>query len=619
MWIGTTNYDDPVLEQVVPYKVVSVGPRQVFPKTEIMPVEFKMIGRFAAPIVTVDGLDATDMKLDDVLDEIDPTQAADRKIVHVMHTSIGITVTRKMQAFSHQDHSNYFVYEYTLKNTGIINLNGDLQPGRRTGVVLHLQYRYAIANEGFKKVWAVTGNTSWGRNTVNQTIGTDPTAPDFEFRAQYSWYGPHSVSAANGFDDWGMPDWKVSGTLGAARMVGVVALHVDKSQSDRSDDQTQPRSTQFIGSDTGPQTINQYDPVLMARKYVDYMIFGHPPKTHAEQVGDSYADQFGTDAGGFSQGQGFGPWDLEPGDSVTVVLAEAVGGLSREKNLEVGGNWYRHWKGLESGPMAMPDGTTTTDFDAYKKAWVLTAEDSLKKAFRNAIQNHASGYQIPQPPPPPESFTVMSGGDRISLSWAANAEAWPGFNGYRLYRAAGKPDTSYQLIFSCDKSNKANTFDDVTAQRGFNYYYYVVTQDDGSSNGGVPLVSSKFYTMTSEPAQLMRPASGDLSGIRVVPNPYHINARAIQYGENQPDQISFFGLPPKCTIRIFTERGDLIRTILHTNTSGDERWDCTTDYKQVVVSGLYVAHFEVTEDAVDGSGNAVKRGGNAFRKFIIIR
>ncbi|MBN1894901.1 hypothetical protein JW906_10420, partial [bacterium] len=74
-----------------------------------------------------------------------------------------------------------------------------------------------------------------------------------------------------------------------------------------------------------------------------------------------------------------------------------------------------------------------------------------------------------------------------------------------------------------------------------------------------------------------------------------------------PDQIAFFGLPPVCTIRIFTERGELIRNIDHTNNSGDELWDSTTDYKQVIVSGLYVAVFETPDGEV------------AYRKFIVIR
>ena len=623
MWIGTTNFQDPVAGLTFPYKVVCAGPKQGFPKKEIMPVLFKMIGRFPAPEVLVDGLDATENKLDDMVDEFDPNLPADRMIVNVLNTSIGVTVTRKIMAFSQQNHNNYFIYHYTLKNTGIINLKGDRIDRTLTRVIFHLGHRYSISNEANKRGWLVAANANWGKTTVNETVGTDPDAADFEFRAQYSWYGRHSESAANGFDDLGSPDWKVSGTLGAARMVGVVTLHADKSAADTTDDLSQPKTTMFIGSDTAPIQMNQYDPFLMTKKYVDVLAIGHAPKTHAQLIGDGYANQFGNDLGGFTHGQGFGPYELAPGDSVNIILAEGVDGLDREKNLEVGGNWFRHWKKLSTDPMTMPDGTATTNFDTYKNAWVMTAKDSLFETFRHAISNYNAKFQIPQPPPPPEKFTVNSGGDRITISWARNAETYPTFDGYALYRAMGKPDTSYEMIFSCEKANATETFYDTTAHRGFTYYYYVVAKDDGKQNDiqpGVPLVSSKFYTMTSEPARLMRPASDNFKAIRVVPNPYHINARRLQFGEDLPDQIAFFGLPPKCTIRIFTERGDLIRTLQHTNGSGDELWDCTTEFKQVVVSGLYIAHIEITEDVLDTAGLLqIRKGDDTFRKFIIIR
>jgi hypothetical protein len=639
MWIGCTNFMDPVKGLKYPYKVVGVGPRLGHPTSEIMPASFKLLGRFRTPDVTVDvgdgPMDATEMKLNDVLDaDPDTSLLPDRLIVHELRTSIGLTVVRKLMAFSQQNHSNYFIYEYTLKNTGIIDLKGTEFKQKLTGVVLQFNHRYAVANEAFKRGWRPDGNTSWGRNTINDVVGTDPTAPGFEFRALFAYYGPHSASNAMGFDDWGEPDWMAPGPLGSARMAGVVVLHADRSAADKSDDLNQPTSTQFMGSDTGPLELNQYDPSQMSRKYVDYMTKGHPAQTHAQAVGDGYANLYGNDAGGFTQDQAFGPWDLEVGDSVQVVIAEGVAGLDRKTNLEVGENWFRHWKGLSSDPMKMPGpgGTETTDFNAYKKAWVWTAKDSLFKTFRNAIRNYndyyGNGRRIPQPPFPPEKFEVKSAADRISLSWTGTAaEACAHFNGYRVYRAAGKPDTLCEMVFDSDTAEVKTQFDDMTAARQFDYYYYVVSKDDGSQNDlypGVPLESSKFYTMTSEPARLMRPGIRSKKGldrIVVVPNPYDVRAKSIQFGENQPDQIVFLNLPPKCIIRIFTERGDLVKKIDHTNQSGDERWDCLTEYKQVVVSGLYVAHFEVTEDVQDLVTKEVvmSKGDKAFRKFIIIR
>ncbi len=601
MWIGTTDFFDRKLNVTVPHKVVAVGTRGSDPVGEIMPVSFKMIGRFYAPRVIVDGEAATENRLNDLVDEVDESLLPDRKIVSVLHTAIGLTVTRTLMAFSQQNHNNYFIYDYVLKNTGIIDRQGTRDPKTLTGVVLFFEYRYALGKESFFRGFAPSNNVDWGRNTVNQVVGTNPNAPGFEFRAQYSWYGRHSQSPV---DDLGAPNYVLDGRLTSARYVGTVTLHADRSSREHNDDATQPRTTYYLGSDTGPQSNNQFDPGLMTRKY-EAMTRGHAPVSHADQIGEGFANLFGNDAGGFAQGQGYGPYELAPGDSVHIVLAEAVDGLSRGQCIAIGRKWFDN-----AGPFTLPNGTVTNDRDQFKNAWVKSGIDSLYRTFRHAQQNFDKRYAIPQPPPPPAIFEVKSGGDRISLSWDDNAVTWPGFNGYKIYRATGKPDTSYTEIFSCDRANAVHAFDDTTARRGFDYYYYIVSKDDGSKNDihpGVPLLSSKFYTMTNVPAYLRRPAAAELSDIRVVPNPYNIRARTLQFGNEAPDRIAFFGLPPRCTIKIYTERGDLIETLDHNDGSGDELWDSLTSSRQIIVSGLYIAVFETPD------------GRSTFRKFIVIR
>ena len=130
--------------------------------------------------------------------------------------------------------------------------------------------------------------------------------------------------------------------------------------------------------------------------------------------------------------------------------------------------------------------------------------------------------------------------------------------------------------------------------------------DDGSQNNGVPLTSSKFFTITNTPAFLKRPP-GELEDLRVVPNPYNIASRDLQYGVSAPDRLMFLNIPGECTIKIFTERGDLIKTIEHNDGSGDEAWNSLTSSRQVVVSGLYIAHIETP------------KGESTIRKFMVIR
>jgi hypothetical protein len=248
---------------------------------------------------------------------------------------------------------------------------------------------------------------------------------------------------------------------------------------------------------------------------------------------------------------------------------------------------------------------------------------------------------------------VTSGGDRINLQWSPNADGAPHFDGYVIWRAEGSVKdyrSVYTKVFECRKANVVHEWDDTSAVRGFNYYYAIQSKDDGSQNElkpGVPLCSSMLLTLTTSPAHLLRPAGNLLSEVRVVPNPYDIRARAWQFGDQfQYDRITFYGVPPKCKLKIYTENGTLIWETTHTNGSGDEIWDSKTSSGQVVVSGIYILYVEVTEDIVAAEDKIAKynvldenlqtmyaqgqkmfskgdklfsAGQSTFRKFVVIR
>ncbi len=623
LWIGTTSFVDPVSGVNYPHKVVCAGRINMYLGTEIFADELKLVGRFDHPSVFVDDARASNRSYDDVVDEIDPNLPADRMIVNKFHTSIGISCTRKAYAFAQQYNDNYYIYEYVFKNTGVIDLSGDKKLDKTlTGVVFHFQHRYGFAGESYRRGWSPTG-ASWGLNTLNDCVGQDdahrdPVTPDM--RAIWSWYGPVSTSPGNE-EDIGLPRHSDGFILGGTNYAGVVVLHADKSTTDNSNDPLQPSSTMYQGSDRGAQGIDQYDPTLMSRKYVEFMTAGHPDQTHAEQVGSASADDWSGDAGGIAATQAFGPYDMAIGDSIRIVLAESVAGIMNDRDhvKEIANKWFN-----DEGPFVLPDGSTTTDRNEYKNTWVFSGKDSLFQSFRRAIENYNNGMNIPQPPPPPAQFVVASGGNKINLTWTNEAESWPNFDGYRIYRAEGRADTNYTLIFECDRNSVINEYEDKTPRRGFNYFYYIQSKDDGTTNTvqpGVPLVSSKFYTMTNREAFLTRPAGNNLSEIRIVPNPYNIRSRDLQFGQATPDRLAFYELPPQCVIKIYTETGDLIETIHHTNGSGDELWHSLTSSNQLVVSGLYIAYFEVTEDTYDDATGELKfrKGDSIFKKFIIIR
>jgi len=623
MWIGTTNYDDPLAKQFFPYKVVAAGPRYANNIKNYMPISMDpynegaahdgiySVGRFTHPAVIVDGIPATNLDDFDLIDYIDPSLPADRLIVNKLHSNIGVDVTRKIYAFSHQDHENYFIYEFTFKNTGIYDPdNPAATPHHKTltGFIPLFHYRYAPGHEGGTKGWGIAA-TRWGQSTVNQVVFDDPTTPEEDLmRATYAWYHPHSASIWGLEGDWGQPNGNAPSGLGSPCFLGTAVMHADMGPDDKTDDPNQPCSAPWVDSDALILSLINIDEAdEMAQKY-QHMSSGIPNPTHADLIGMSrFGDAENLNIGGNSTSLGFGPYTLEPGDSVNIVLAEAVAGLKRKKSLEVGYNWF-----YQNAPYTMPDGSTTEDRDEYKKAWVWTAEDSLFLAFRNALELWNSGmYEgIQEPPRPPEIFTITSGGDRISLEWVMSAEALdasPNLEGFRISRAVGRPDTLYDVVYTC--GSDVRSWDDTTAVRGFDYYYYIQSFNDGSDNNGVPSYSNKFWTMTNNAATLQKPAKASLDSVRVVPNPWDIRARSLQFGTafGQEDRIAFFGLPAICTIKIFTERGDLVKTIEHTNGSADEFWHQETESRQIVVSGLYIAYFETPD------------GESTFRKFIIIR
>lgn len=645
-WIGCKNFYDPVEKRQKTVKVIGSGPKAAADPNQIFPVEIKLIAKYPAPQVLVDDANASSIAAYDRWDELDPNLPCDRMIIIRFHTSIGITVTKKIMAFSQSNHSNYFIYEYTFTNTGIVDNNGTEYKQRLDSVWFYWHYRYAFG--GVSASWGSTWGafaSLWGVSTLNHSFGenpsagefSDPTSPFYQLRGFYSYFSPvnrDNPQALTYEEDWGCPNMNENGELGSAKYAGVVTLHADKSASDKSNDLTQPRTTWYIGPDiniNASTSPSQYDETFMADRYAA-MSEGHPPAPHDTVIGygnyaENYRDGRRNTGGGTAMGQGFGPYTLEVGDSIKIVFAEAVSGIGWEKGREVGGNWLQWKRGTGTPTLTLPNGSTTTDYNRYKREWIFTGRDSLLKAFRNAKANYESNFTLPTAPPPPNWFRVESGGDRIRLTWADNAKSHPAAGGYVIYRSRGSVltwRTVYEKIFETNDPT-VTEYNDVTAVRGFDYFYYIQSKDNGSQVPGTVLYSSLFWTITNTGAVLGRPAAPALEEVRVVPNPYDARGRFFQFGDRSLyDRIVFYGLPPKCKLKIFTENGELIWEKDHTRTTGDEVWDSKTMSGQIVVSGIYILYVEVLEDTYDTWVNRdnrllYRKGDSVFRKFVIIR
>lgn len=136
------------------------------------------------------------------------------------------------------------------------------------------------------------------------------------------------------------------------------------------------------------------------------------------------------------------------------------------------------------------------------------------------------------------------------------------------------------------------------------YYVNVTAFDFGSPSSGLASLESSvtFGAKQAYPLASTDDILANNLDVYVYPNPYRIDqsyrARGFEgrtradLPPNRTQEINFANLPPKCTIRIFTIDGDLVREIEHDMDRADpmsthETWNLITRNTQLVVSGMY--------------------------------
>lgn len=613
MWIGAKDFTDEK-GQNFPYKVVTVGPRnpQFY---SFYPLKMELISKVNPTNVYVDGNLSYQKNVE--VDKIDDKMPYDRMIENVVNSQLGITMTRKIFQFSQQYNDNYIVYEYTFTNTGNTDADPEIELPNTT--LKDVYFWWTFRNSVNKSVRYVIGNASgWGINTMNDARGDGVKADPVNerYRAQFSWHGFFPGKDVS-YDNIGGPIWSLTSTartfnnpadtigrLGGTQFLGTLTLYADKSATEKVDDPNQPSTTDYINSDH-PMLLagaNALNTDRMTQEYA-LMSVGHKTPRHADAVEPSgdfaiqkNAPNVGNASGGISFNNGYGPYTIGPGQSIRIVMAEAANGIGRQLQVDVG----KRYK----------NGQITAD---AKNRIVMQGKDSLMLTFKRITEAFKANWSIPQAPLPPTSFEVNSGGDRISLKWDVDAGDPNPPTSFRIYRALGNVDSNYTMIYETANASE-RSYADKSVIRGFNYYYYIAAVGAPVSAGpGTPagrLESSRYYTQTYDPANLQRQAGEKLSDIRIVPNPFNASAKgSVRFpGVIDEDKIAFYNIPGECTIRIYSEIGELIKTIEHTNGSGDEYWYQVTSSNQIIVSGIYIA---VITDK--------NTGQNHIAKFAIIR
>ncbi|MEQ9308376.1 MAG: hypothetical protein RLN90_02915 [Balneolaceae bacterium] len=650
LWLGAVNFTDD--QQTWDFRVVHAGPR-VTGLGEFYPVSMETINKFDPPEVTVDGL--VSFSKDVANDAVDPSMKADRKIVAVTNTLLGITVQRTAMQFSQQYHDNYHIIEYIFTNTGNVDDDPEIEFPNRTveGFVPYFLNRMAPVKASRHTIGNGTG---WGLNTMNDRRGDGLRPEETEdFRAQFAWHGYFPPFAGQNYDNIGAPIYEpaaatisggylsesdTTGRLEAYHFVGTVTLHADASASDNTDDPNQPFTMSEEHNDDPLYANNSaFNANKMAAEY-NMITKGRVSPRHAYIVEPSGYNGFIRppasqdpslgDGGGYAYNYGYGPYTLAPGESVRIVIAEASAGISRDIATGIG----KQFKEIVlAGGDEYQDITYDVNGESLsmtKNEWVFTSRDSLFQTFERAIANFESDYSIPEAPLPPSFFSVTSAGDGINLEWQFDGNEGD-IQGFRVYRAAGRVDSTYRLVAEVPTSERffsdgeagrienPNLYQLDLPIRGRDYYYYIVSVGNQNSDGtgltptGSNLISNRYYSQSYDPARLLRAAGEAMEEIRVVPNPYNPNIdQNLLLDQEGRDRIAFYEIPGVCTIQIYTEIGELIKTIEHDNGSGDEFWDLRTDYRQRVVSGIYIARI-INKDPNDDDFGRV-----AIRKIVII-
>jgi hypothetical protein len=151
-------------------------------------------------------------------------------------------------------------------------------------------------------------------------------------------------------------------------------------------------------------------------------------------------------------------------------------------------------------------------------------------------------------------------------------------------------------------------------------YFAVTAFDVGDPQTGLsPLEASKLVNATLV-YPVEEPEAVKKEGLKVVvyPNPYRADGNYVQDGYESgtsvwDKRLNFINLPPRCTIRIYTLDGDLVRTLEHDTQEGDldatyAYWNLVSRNTQAVVSGIYL--FSVKDKDT---------GETQIGKFVIIK
>ncbi|MBN1350321.1 hypothetical protein JXJ21_12980 [candidate division KSB1 bacterium] len=613
-------------------------------------------------------------------------------------TGMGITCTKKAKAWSYQKYDDFIIIENIFDYTGDSNGDGVVASedvfGTNLPVLTDVYFAFAnmLSSSLQGETWGERPYMHWADWRANNPPAQDEhyrfsgspgyqalipeDTPDYIARKMsYGWDGDDPdnlwndtaepyidkyVQRNTGNEQQGQSETQ----LLSYAFVGMAPLDYDPTDGFTNDSESYvaPRITdqpsrckwwQYYRLDDKPLEPNL--DIYTEQEIYDILTADDPANSNPAFYEDPPAPDALRDVGTYAHFQVYGPYTMQPGDKVKIVMA-FVGGSGAD---------YLANQGVYD-PRTAPENAWARSLHPGKMKEYEYGERSLFYNLSLAQEIYDQGYDVPDPPPDVLIKDVRPNlNGHLQVYWSDEAleavdpdysgEESKDVTGFRVYKilvggAAEKADPAeprnddlltadwhngpYLLmdeilkgqvksdlgLITYDSENHEYVFTDKTTRVGaFLYFYSVRTFDTGHSdwNGtGEPVPSLESGLAAPEQKMLIGKEAYYLPGmiadnmeqqIKVVPNPYK-NDAIHQYA--QSNALKFFNIPQKCNISIYSVSGERIAEVYHDQPQPIGEWDQQTiKFAGNAAPGIY---FWVVESLMDGEYRYVSADGDTL-------
>ena len=575
---------------------------------------------------------------------------AEEIIISKWSTNTGVTVSRTSRAWSFPGYNGFIIYEYEFQNT---------TPDTLTEAFIGWTYSFSPSMFGYERKY-----NRWSEADYrSQAFGRFDLRRWMHYNHERNGR-PDTVL----FNIWSQQGDR--GGLNSPQAVGLMILHYDYDHLADSgktnlyvSDEDNTQVWDINHKLKQPYVMRQENGNLYYTKIVAWLDNQSrkqgPFKNHTDSL--NFPDNLywmgrgkpyfkGSFTLPVNHGTIFGPYTLAPGDIAKFTIAEVVGyGPGRASDTiykDLGGStlgsaetgsgmhpvpsWYKE---ISYPEVQNPNSMGSNYLQTHPLPWYVDPEVvSIRDAADRAIQMYTGNplikwdslqfepittpekgvYKVKIPVPAPVIRIENTSAASNKIIWGAQVESFTTprlnapFSHYLVMRALN-PLGPWTLIDSVGKrdfryfKDSVYVVTDLQSDLGVDVYYAVYSVDTTGRKSG-------FTNMTYHVTQA--PSAPVLDKVYVVPNPLVVtNGRTgSAAGGDVSDQIGFFGLTKKCTIKIFSFSGQLVQTLEHEGDGYSEvSWFQISRNHQMIASGVY---FFVVQDAA--TGKLVKG------KFVII-